>query len=357
MAGTRPNGSYRYQSFGKTRSRRPYRNGWLWRASGVAVSLAFLTDAFALPDFARRFAACLAEGRKFETAEGAIVFRPTDAGHRALETPHEGDINWLAAEQSNSSLIIGDALMLKIYRRVSAGTHPEAEMGRYLTEQGFANTPQLLGDVVRIEKHGVQSTLAIALGFVRNQGDAWSWTLDHVSRAAESLAPGKQAKEMEADLLADCDAVVAAIGGRLGEMHAILARPTSDEAFAAEQRYCKRLLLNGRRRCKTGSDKAFASPIASSRGFLGCDRYRRTAPQAALCFFARTIDGHRPNIGRVWRRRLIDGTHGDFHLGQVLVAQRRRLHHRFRGRTGDAVGRASRQNKPATRCCRPPAVH
>ena len=277
--------------------------------------LGFLTDAFALPDFARRFAACLAEGRKFETAEGAIVFRPTDAGHRALETPHEGDINWLAAEQSNSSLIIGDALMLKIYRRVSAGTHPEAEMGRYLTEQGFANTPQLLGDVVRIDKHGVQSTLAIALGFVRNQGDAWSWTLDHVSRAAESLAPGKQAKEMEADLLADCDAVVAAIGGRLGEMHAILARPTSDEAFAPTNATAK-IAAQWAQKVQDRIDKAFAG--LARRGSWDRDRDRDRAE--ALFASRETIAATVQTLAEFGAGALMTRTHGDFHLGQVLVA-------------------------------------
>ena len=48
-------------------------------------------------------------------------------------------MNWLSAEQSNSSMIVGDVAMLKLFRRVAVGPHPEAEMGRYLTEQGFAN--------------------------------------------------------------------------------------------------------------------------------------------------------------------------------------------------------------------------
>ena len=101
------------------------------------------------------------------------------AGPRSPPLP-EGDINWLAAEQSNSSLIIADTVMLKIYRRISPGIHPEPELGRHLTEKGFANTPPLLGDVIRIAPDKTQSTLAIALGFVRNQGDAWSWTLDRI---------------------------------------------------------------------------------------------------------------------------------------------------------------------------------
>ena len=104
--------------------------------------------------------------------------------------PAGADVNWLAAEQSNSSLTVGDVLMLKIYRRISPGIHPEAEMSRYLTEQGFANAPPLLGDVIRIAPDGTPATLAVALGFVRHQGDAWSWTLDHLTRALDGIGAG-----------------------------------------------------------------------------------------------------------------------------------------------------------------------
>ena len=74
--------------------------------------------------------------------------RPMPAAS-SLQAARDAEVNWLAAEQSNSSLTVGDVLMLKIYRRISPGIHPEAEMGRYLTEQGFSHAPPLFGDVVR----------------------------------------------------------------------------------------------------------------------------------------------------------------------------------------------------------------
>jgi maltose alpha-D-glucosyltransferase / alpha-amylase len=277
--------------------------------------LGFLTDAFALPDFARRFAACLAEGCKFENSESAVVFRPTEPGRRVLAIPPDGDINWLAAEQSNSSLIIGDTLMLKIYRRISAGIHPEAEMGRYLTEQGFANTPPLLGDVIGVASDRTQSTLAIALGFVHNEGDAWSWTLDHVSRAAESLAPGKPAKDAESDLLADCDAVIAAIGRRLGEMHAILARQTSDEAFAPTTATAK-IAAQWARKVQERIDKAFAG--LTRHGSWERDQDRERAE--ALLSSRETIVATVRTLANYGAGALMTRIHGDFHLGQALVA-------------------------------------
>jgi maltose alpha-D-glucosyltransferase / alpha-amylase len=278
--------------------------------------LGLLTDAFSLPSFAHRFVACLAGAEKFALTDGGVLeFRPTEAGLSSLAAAQDAEIGWLAAEQSNSSLTVGDILMLKIYRRISPGTHPEAEMGRYLTAQGFEHAPPLLGDVVRIAADGTPNTLAIALGFVRHQGDAWSWILDHLTRALEGNAPTESAKEEEADLLADCDAVIATIGRRLGEMHSVLARPTAEQAFAPrvatpvdaalwvekiEERIAKAFDAIGRHRnWEREQDGERAKTLLSMRGALvaGVRALVRAAPGT-----------------------LLTRVHGDFHLGQVLVA-------------------------------------
>jgi maltose alpha-D-glucosyltransferase/alpha-amylase len=274
--------------------------------------LGFLTDAFALPDFARKYTACLAESCTFENAEGTVCFRPTDAGQRALATLPEGDINWLAAEQSNSSLIVADAVMLKIYRRISPGIHPEPEMGRYLTEKGFANTPPLLGDVIRLAPDKTQSTLAIALGFVRNQGDAWSWTVDRIARATENMAP---ANDTEAELLADCDAMIATIGRRLGEMHAILAQPASDETFAPEVANAKNAKLWAQK-TQERIDKAFDALDGHGSWERDQDRERAEKLLASRESVTATIR----TLAKSGAGALMTRIHGDFHLGQILVA-------------------------------------
>ena len=87
-----------------------------------------LTDALALPSFAYRFVTCLALGREFAGDDGVVRFQPTETGRGSLDAS-KAEVNVLAAEQSNSLLTIGDVAMLKIYRRISAGEHPEAEIG------------------------------------------------------------------------------------------------------------------------------------------------------------------------------------------------------------------------------------
>jgi maltose alpha-D-glucosyltransferase/alpha-amylase len=274
-----------------------------------------LTDAFSLPAFAHRFVDCLAEGKSYKADSSSLMFRPTEAGRAQLEAAKGAEINWLAAEQSNSSLTVGDVLMLKIYRRISQGIHPEAEMSRYLTERGFANSPPLFGDVVRIAPDGTQATIAVALGFVRHQGDAWSWTLDHLTRALDVMAQAASDKDQENDLLADCDIIAAAIGQRLGEMHRVLAAAEGDEAFAAElatpsdvTRWIEKIeariakaceALAGRKRWERQQDGERAKTLIGMRG--------------AIIVSAR-------NLAKSGLGALTTRIHGDFHLGQVLVA-------------------------------------
>src|SRR5205807_3786153 len=113
-----------------------------------------LTDAFTLPAFAHQMLGALAHGARIETAEGVIEFNPIEGNEDTLRRPNDAQMLWLTAEQSNSSLIVDDAVMLKIFRKVSPGLHPEAEMSRYLTAQGFCNAPAMLGEIVRTTDNG-----------------------------------------------------------------------------------------------------------------------------------------------------------------------------------------------------------
>jgi maltose alpha-D-glucosyltransferase/alpha-amylase len=273
--------------------------------------LGFLTDAFALPSFAYRFVDALARGREFTNPEGVLRFRPTDTGEEPLHAAAGQDINWLSAEQSNSSLTIGDTVVVKIFRRINAGQHPETEMSGFLTAQGFSNAPSLLGDVVQVAKDGTPYTIAVALGFVRNQGDAWSWMLDQLTRALDSLSPN----ESEFDMLSDCEAVAGAIGRRLGEMHAILARQTSDEAFAAKL-------------AEVGDTTAWAKKAEQrlDKAFSALEEIRdwpaeqdRERVKVLLSQRARLIAAVK-SLAKCGVGTLMTRVHGDFHLGQVLVA-------------------------------------
>jgi maltose alpha-D-glucosyltransferase/alpha-amylase len=273
-----------------------------------------LTDAFAVPAFAHQIIALLAQGACRASPDGEIRFEPTLDRVDSLQLPAEAEINWLSAEQSNSSLIVGDAVMLKIFRRIAGGQHPEAEMGRYLTQQGFANTPALLGEIARIGPDGTRFSLAIAQGFVRNQGDAWSWLLDQLLRALDDLTAPAAAGDAEADHMSDYEVLAAAIGQRLGDLHVVLARPSEDPAFAPATATAQDV-ARWREHTRARLEAAFAV-IAERKKW---DRPDDEARAAVLQKSRRALLAALHELAQAGAGSLMSRIHGDFHLGQVLV--------------------------------------
>jgi maltose alpha-D-glucosyltransferase/alpha-amylase len=276
----------------------------------------FLTDAFAVDALPLAVMRALRISAVRPLANGEIRFIPTA---RLAETniPREPEIRRLSAEQSNSSLIISDVAVFKLVRRVFPGIHPEGEMGRYLTERGFANTAPLLGEVTRYDREGTPHTLVLVQGFIRNQGDGWGWTLDYLSRVLNSAAvvdPEAQVEDI-ADALAGYSNFAAAIGKRLGELHTVLAAPTDNLAFVPEQAKAADGAVWAEA-VRVQVDAALAAlhaladwPDEESREAAALIKDRRAALSNAIDRLAKAAVG-------TFKTR----THGDFHLGQVLVS-------------------------------------
>ncbi len=274
-----------------------------------------LTDAFSLPAFARQMLASLADAQRIDTPEGQIVFEPAPDKLDVLRRPADAQVMWLTAEQSNSSLIVDDAVMLKIFRRISTGEHPEAEMSRYLTAHNFTNSPALLGEVSRIDTDGQRHALAVAQAFVRNQGDAWTWALNQVNRAFDATASREASAESRGDDINDYHALAAAIGRQLGTMHAILAQPTDDPAFAPR--------VAGREDVEAWIERATGLLSGAFEAIAARKDWDNEAVEAD----AHMLLANRESLERTLRRlgeggegTLMTRIHGDFHLGQVLVA-------------------------------------
>ncbi len=278
-------------------------------------TVGYLTDAFAVDAFTRNMLAAMRDQSVLPFEGGRLVFRKL-AGFDALGLADDAEIHRLSAEQSNSSLIVGDAVVLKIVRKVLAGVHPEAEMTGYLTERGFGNIAPLLGEVVRIDDDGTPNTVALAQGFVRNQGDGWSWTLDYVEQTVADATEASGDVDLD-DSLIGFNTFAAAIGRRLGELHDLLASPTDQAALAPEPADEATfdvwadgaieqidLAVTAIGRVREWPDEQVGE---RARDFVDTaprlrDEVRRLARQAG---------------GGALRTRV----HGDFHLGQILVVQ------------------------------------
>jgi maltose alpha-D-glucosyltransferase/alpha-amylase len=274
-----------------------------------------LTDAFALTPFAVQMLTALADGASIETTEGRIVFEPTPDKREILQRKPDASVMWLTAEQSNSSLIVDDAVMLKIFRRVTAGHHPEAEMSRYLTQHGFSNSPLLLGEVVRIDEQGERHSMAVAQSFIRNQGDAWAWTLSQFTRALEDLATHEAASDARADDVEDYNTFSATIGRQLAAMHAILARPTEDEAFQPRTAGAKDV-AQWKVRARGLLNNAFDIIADRASWDIEADGTAAASLLAQKAALFEAMD----RMADTGLGSLVSRIHGDFHLGQVLVA-------------------------------------
>lgn len=204
------------------------------------------------------------------------------------------------AEQSNTSLRIGEGAILKVFRKLEEGTHPELEMGRFLTEEArFPNIPPLLGwlDLAPGQAGGKPATLGVLQGFVPNQGDGWSWVLSRLEKGEDTLA------------------WLSTLGRRTAELHRALATDTEDpdffpeavdaedmEGWAESVRAMARQALEG---------LEWGAQDLSGQGRALAERLQ--SRQAEL--MAR-LDSLLPAAASVAKTR----HHGDYHLGQVLVS-------------------------------------
>ncbi|ARO33999.1 trehalose synthase/alpha amylase protein (plasmid) [Rhizobium sp. NXC14] len=275
----------------------------------------FLTDGFAVEPMARGILRGLADRSRITGRTGTLEFFGTERLDR-LNITDEMPVHWLSAEQSNSSLIVGDVAMIKLIRHIFPGVHPEVEMTRFLTCAGYDHTAPLLGEIAHTDSSGRRSTLIIVQGAIRNQGDAWNWMLNNLRRAADEFVLNDPALEPDDEVFQPLINFVAMVGVRLGELHAVLAGENADEAFSP---------------VVAGDDeveaikKAVSGEVAYAMSRLA-EREENADPmidQLAGPLLDRRSElielGAR--LAESARGSLMTRTHGDFHLGQILVSE------------------------------------
>jgi maltose alpha-D-glucosyltransferase/alpha-amylase len=195
----------------------------------------------------------VARRRHVKGTSGEILASPTRAFAK-VRGPVEGlEPSMVKAEQTNTSVVFGDRLILKMFRRLEQGVNPDLEIGRFLTERAaFAHIPPVAGALEYRRGRAEPMTLAILQGFVPNQGDAWQYMLDalghyyeralaHPEVQAPSLPRGSVLALSEQDLpplIQDAAgpylASVELLGRRTAELHIALAQDPEDPAFAPE---------------------------------------------------------------------------------------------------------------------------
>ena len=226
-----------------------------------------------------------------------------------------------STEQSNSSVFFEEYGMLKLYRRLQPGAHPEVEMSRFLVERaGFANTPPLLAtlEIALDGESGAEGhALGVLFGFIRNQGDGWTQALNYLTRYLDdTLSTGEDPSN-----LADPDVFFLMLARQLGiraaEMHRALAEYAGDDPDFAPEPISREDIVEWRD----------ALTAAAAHMLSGLERGRSSLPAATQDLADQVLAlreelfehilGLIPDTVEAQKTRY----HGDFHLGQVIVVQ------------------------------------
>jgi len=291
-------------------------------AEGEAV----LYDCLVETSFCDALLTAIARRRRFRSGRRLVAGTPTRVlrQHWREDTPVHAAPS--AAEQSNNSVIFGEQLILKLYRRLEAGENPDLEIGRFLTEHTrFRNLAQVAGALEYRDDQGAGGgsangteavTLAVLQAYVPNQGDAWQSTrssledyLHHVRERRLGRPQPELVQELAGRYLDDARV----LGRRTAEMHLALASDPLDPAFAPEppSAHAQRSAYQATR---TLSSEVFQLLRQSLPGLP--EQIRRQGEELAgqeaavmarfQALLNQPVKAHRIRI------------HGDFHLGQVL---------------------------------------
>jgi maltose alpha-D-glucosyltransferase/alpha-amylase len=295
-----------------------------------------LYEATCNPEACTALLRAIARGTELQTLHGVIQGKPGGMLAALLQDSEPGSTELAphrsSAEQSNTSLIFGSRLIMKLFRHPEPGLNPDCEIGRFLSEAtSFRNIAPFGGSLEYRRDPGPPTTLAMLQGLVANQGDGWKWMLEELDRyyednITESIPqeeldrftrgtdPGRPAASQFACDRAGVSLNAAAVlGRRTAEMHRALASDPDNPDFAPEPITAE--YLDGlRTRVNQEAVRSFdylkrnlAALPDDSMELAALMLSRRTRAFDALCDAG-------PLAGAGQQIRI----HGDYHLGQVL---------------------------------------
>ncbi len=241
-----------------------------------------VADALDDPAFCRALLDLTARGGAVAGGRGVLRGVPT----AAFPSLPSADLapRRIGSEQSNSSVAFGQSLILKHFRRLSAGLNPEEEIGRFLTGRAhFPHVPALCGHLEYESRGGERFTLAVVQPLITGARDGWEWTLealgDHARRPATLAMLGR-------------------LGAATAALHCALAAATDDPDFAPEP-------------VADADVQAWARTVRAQLAAAAA-----AAGEPGLAADLPIDEGLRGLAGTVKIRH-----HGDFHLGQTLYRE------------------------------------
>jgi len=300
---------------------------------------AILHDALAREDMRQALLTIIGTNASIQ-AENSHLTGARSSAFEAVRGTDPLPARTASAEQSNTSILYDNRLIMKLFRRLQPGENPDTEIGRFLTEVAhFPRIAPFLGDIRSVPPTGVPTTIGMLQGLVANEGDGWEWTLEELGRFYDSVVTCPLPTDLgrNASFLDDTRASETArehagfyldaahlLGKRTAEMHLALATPTEDPAFKAEPYSASDLQADTERI----SSQVASALDALKRGMTHLpetDGAGGSVVDDAARLVSRRLDllsrariGARDAASHFGERIRI---HGDYHLGQVLRAK------------------------------------
>jgi trehalose synthase-fused probable maltokinase len=264
-------------------------------------------DALDDPQFLRGLADAWVKGATFERdGVGWIIERE---GKTSLVVPPMAPITISSAEQTNSSVILNREAILKLYRRIEPGIHPDVEITRFLTlERCFMHVPVLMGTVRFQDASGI-TTAGMLQEYVQGATDGWTFALERLRAEHSNTKQQEGTRPFEKDA-EDLGIVVRAL-------HEALASGDQGSDFdlrPATSDDVRRWQQNATRTMEAGLamlERALASKTLPRETAEAADAIMARRSRYAAAISALTAD-MASDAGANTR------THGDLHLGQVL---------------------------------------
>jgi maltokinase len=245
-------------------------------------------DALADPAAGRELLHRMRSNSEFQTGQDEFIFRWAENAGAGLGGTV--DVRPVGVEQSNSSIVFGEELIMKSFRKVEPGVNPELELLRFLSARGFPHIAPLAG-WYEVEGRHISATLGILQEFLAGARDGWDLALDELTSD-----PGGLLDRIEA------------LGRVIGEMHTALGSDNADPAFAPDEPSTEALSI-----LTADVDEQI------ERVFLDLPDTDAVAPIRGRGQDVReklNALSHVAVGGRVIR------THGDLHLGQTMLTER-----------------------------------
>jgi maltose alpha-D-glucosyltransferase/alpha-amylase len=281
-----------------------------------------LHDALESDDFRAALLALIRDRKRVPAPCGELTgIRGAAFGGISADDPEGLKARVHSVDQSNSSIMYGSSLFLKLYRKLEDGTNPDAELTCFLSERGkFEFVPTYCGTLEFRRTRGESRVLGLMVGQIAHGGEAWSYTVDSVARFFERVlerrpttAPGADEGPLEELIGGVYPERVRLLAIRTGEMHLALASDTADPNFSPEP-------INGQyRRSLYQSMRAM-----TRRMILLAQKKLGDVPEQNRKDIADVIGAESAILaqqGQLLNTRIEavrTRVHGDYHLGQVL---------------------------------------